>query len=214
MNEVISLSFKYSKILEKERITNTIKRLSWYKENKYNVDLIGFPKELNRERIFSVSDTDISNAIDAEYDETKFVESERSLRELFPLYHDRLTCFLDEIKLSIIPSIVVQLTMYGMGGSYSLPNKAIVNIAKYYGVGLLRNMLHEIIHLHIQHLIDRYKLSQWQKERVVDLLIEKLVPELAKQQKIPIDISVVDEAFNKYYPDVPRVIQNIAVSHG
>ncbi len=214
MDKSIYLSFEYSKTLEKERIINTIKRLGWYKENKYNVDLIGFPKVLDRENIFSVSDTDILNAIDAEYDETKFVESEKSLKELFSFYHDQLVIFLNETKLSVISPIVVQLTMYGMAGSYSLPNKAIVNVSKFYSVGLMRNVLHEIVHLHIQHLIDTYKIGQWQKERIVDLLMEKLVPKLARRQRMPIDTEKIDQTFEAYYPNVSHVLEVIGTEEG
>lgn len=185
--EPINLSFEYSKALEKERIINTIKRFPWYREQGYNINQMDLPEKLDKENLAGVSDGDLEKAIDAEFDEKKFADSEKSLTELFPRYRDNLISFLRETKLSPIPSISVQLTMYGSGGSYKPPHKVIVNISKYYGTGLLRNMLHEIIHLHIQYFIDEYKLGQWQKERIVDLLMERFVPKLSKQQQMPMD---------------------------
>ncbi|MCR4274528.1 MAG: hypothetical protein NUW02_00545 [Candidatus Campbellbacteria bacterium] len=209
MEESIKLSFEYSKSLEKERVINTIKRLPWYRDNRYNVDIIAFPKNLDTNNLVSTSDEDILNAIDLEYNQEKHISSEKEMTKLFSLYEGRLVSFLKETELPIISNIIVHLVMYGTAGSYSLPNKVIVNISKFYNVGLMRNILHEIIHLHIQHLIDTYKIGQWEKERVVDLLMEKCFPEITKQQHIQIDTTKIDEVFNTHYPNVPYILETI-----
>ena len=60
------------------------------------------------------------------------------------------------------------LTKYGMGGSYSLPNQIILNINS---KSKINTILHEITHLTIEAYIQKYKIQQNQKERIVDLIL-------------------------------------------
>ena len=103
----------------------------------------------------------------------------------------------------------IKLTKYGVGGSYNLPNTIIVNFQGKFGIGVSKTIIHEIVHLSIQELIEKYKVGHWEKERVVDLILLKIVPEIAKMQNISIDTKLVDEAFERYYPNLEEVIKNL-----
>ena len=70
-------------------------------------------------------------------------------------------------------------------------------------------IIHEIIHLSIQELIEKYEVEHWEKERIVDLIVFKIVPEIAKMQNISIDTKPIDEGFEKYYPDIEKVVKNL-----
>ena len=55
-----------------------------------------------------------------------------------------------------------------MGGSYKLPNLVIYNINNKKG---FKTIVHEIIHLLIENQIQEFKIQHWEKERIVDLIL-------------------------------------------
>lgn len=76
---------------------------------------------------------------------------------------------LKEIFYKKIPdTFIIKLTSYGMGGSYDLPNIVRFNIKSTIGP---KTILHEIIHLAIEPWIIKYKIRHWEKERIVDLIL-------------------------------------------
>ena len=68
-----------------------------------------------------------------------------------------------------------------------------------------------MLHLIIHHWITEYKISHWQKEKVVDLLLTKLVPQLSKPQQLPVETENIDKIFNKYYPNIELIIKNMDI---
>ena len=106
---------------------------------------------------------------------------------------------------------IVNLTKYGVGGSYNYPNTVIANIKNSYSVGLLRTTLHEILHLNIHQWIIEYNINHWQKERVVDLLIMKLVPRLSKPQQLSINTEDIDKMFADNYPNIKTIIKKMGL---
>mgnify|MGYP006300935663 CR=1 FL=1 len=70
---------------------------------------------------------------------------------------------------------------------------------------------HEILHLMIEHLIQKYKISHWQKERIVDLYMSKIFDDYGLQN---IDdkkgIKKVDKIFKDNYDlGVEKIIKLI-----
>ncbi len=210
MNNEIKLNFKYSVELEAERVRNTLDKLDWFLKNHYKTESLIFPKDV------SVGDSkdEILEKVKKEFDINKYKDVEESLKKLFDLYKSRLLSFVREIDSTPINDVNVILTKYGIAGSYNVPNTVIVNFSKFFNIGLLRILLHEIIHLHIQHLIDLYKISQWQKEIIVDSLFEKAFPDLVKKQDYPIDVSATKKIFDKYYPNLEAVVDNVSKERG
>jgi hypothetical protein len=157
------LEIKYSLQLEKQRVKKTIEKLSWYERLGYsprfpqNVN----PKNDNLKKIYSAIkyeyiEEDYKN-IAAEI-KIKFSEIEKDFCEKFKKLYGK----------KIRKNFKLILTKYGVGGSYSLPNKIILNINM---KSLVNTILHEITHLVIESYIQKYKIPQNQKERIVDLIL-------------------------------------------
>ncbi len=207
---MIKLLIEYSKEFELERIESTINRLDWYLGNKYSLDSLSFPKNVDVDNLKEIKKEELVGAVGREYEETKFVATAESILQMYKKYENKLEDFIKSIGLSVIPEIKVFLTNYGIGGSYHLPNEIIVNINRFFSIGLIRNILHEIIHLHIQTLIDQYKISQWDKETVVNLLFEKAFPDIYKEPNIPIDTTKTKKIFEENFPNINKIVSLIS----
>lgn len=207
---MIKLSFKYSKEFELGRIKSTIKRLDWYLSNGYNLSALSFPKNVDMENLSDLSDNNLALVISQEYDENKFVSSIDSVRQIYEGYKEKLEKFVIELGLKPITEIKICLTKYGIGGSYHSPDEITVNIDKFFSVGLMRAILHEIIHLHVEPLIQKYKIDQWQKETVVNLLFEQAFPDIYKKQNIPMETKKIENVFNENYPNIENIISKIS----
>lgn len=208
---MIKLSLEFSKQFEIDRIKNTIERLDWYLENKYNLSYLSFPKNIDIEKLKETSEEKIIKTVDEEYDKNKFISSVEEIQQIYEKYESHLEEFIKNIGLEVIPNIKVYLTYYGIGGSYHLPNEIIINISKSFSVGRVKTILHEIIHLHIQHLIDQYKIGQWDKETIVNLLFEKAFPDIYKEPNIPVNTTKTKKVFAENFPNVEKIISLIEV---
>ena len=210
MEETIKLSFEYSKELEVKRITSTINRLDWYLNNNYKLDWMTFPRDVDINNLASIPKEDILKAVEKEYDPQKYISAVDSLNQMYGPYGIRLRKFIEGLSLPVITDIIINLTLYGMGGSYHVPNKVISNISKYSDGKLLGNILHEIIHLHIQHLIDKYRIDQWKKETLVNLLFATAFPEIDKKNDIPIKTKEIELIYKANFPEIGKIISLVA----
>jgi hypothetical protein len=202
---MINLQFNYSIDYEVERIKNTISRLDWFKEKGYQ---LLFPEGFSVENK-DFSDDNIKNSILEEYNEIDYKKVADIVNEQWSKFSPFLEKYFLETKTKLENIYKVNLTKYGVGGSYNLPNTIIVNFQGKFGIGVSKTIIHEIIHLSIQELIEKYKVGHWEKERVVDLILLKIVPEIAKMQNISIDTKLVDESFKKHYPNIEEIIKNL-----
>jgi len=210
VEKTIRLSCVCSKEFEVKRVVYTINRLDWYLNNKYSIESLSFPKNFDPNKLASISGQDMVAAVEKEYDPDKFISVIGSLNQLYKPYEVKLVKFVENLNLPVITDITVNLTIYGIAGSYSVPNQIIINISKFYGIGLLRNVLHEIIHLHIQHLIDKYKVGQWEKETVVNLLFATAFPDIYKKNNVPpINTEKIEAVYKANFPNIEKIISLI-----
>lgn len=208
--EKIKILIKYSKEIEQQRVLWTKERLSWYRDNKYNVNNLTLPENLNIEKLDKILEPEIIEIVNAEYNPELYQPSVQTINSLLSGYLDKLANYFFNINISILSELEIRLTRYGMTGSYNVPNIIVLNISKFFGAELIRIIIHETIHLHIQSLVDKYKIDQWQKEAIVDNLFKKVFPDMAKQQNYPYDISGTQNIFEKYYPDLELIMSNIS----
>jgi hypothetical protein len=208
--ERIKFSIKFSKEFELQRILWTKERFKWYTDNGYNLNYFVLPKGFSAKELSEKSDIEITKYINEEYNTEFFQPHIQTINSLLPGYLSKLADFFSKINIEVLPDIEIKLTKYGIGGSYSIPNVAIVNISKFFKIGLIRNILHETIHLHIQGLIDKYKIEQWEKEMIVDNIFEKFLPNLLKRQNYPKDMFNIQEIFQKNYPNLELIINYIS----
>jgi hypothetical protein len=202
----MKLNILYSPELEIERITNTIKRLDWYKANGYTVQL---PESLDVSDISAIAFDSIKNAVSKDYDEKNYLGSKKYIENHWSNVGEELLKNIKNTSLTLQESYDIQLTRYGVGGSYHLPNKIIINIQRMFEFGLLKTIAHESLHLSIQPLIEKYNVKHWYKERVVDLLLQEFAPKVNSFQKMSIDTTKIDEIFKKEYPDIDKILSSL-----
>ncbi len=204
MKNIIELNIIYNLKREIERVKKTISKLSWYKERGYlNIAL---PKNLSEQS----SPDDIFNTISSEYSEMKYEEFAQWIKV-------QESEFMGSIKMfSKIPSFHLRdkynivLTKYGAGGSYnSGTDEVIINITTKRKEKIIGTIIHEIVHIGIDHLIESHNVRHWHKERLVDLIMQRYFPELNKMQQIEEDTNLVDDAFKKYFPDIEMIASEV-----
>ncbi len=208
-NGYMKLSIEYSIDYNVERVIKTIKKMDWFDANGYKPIL---PKELIGTDLKAFTRDEVRGMIVQEYDEEKYKAMKVLIQESGAVYIPTLASAFVNTTLPIHEEYMVRLVEYGVGGSYGLPNTVILNIANLWGIGPIKTIIHEIIHLSIEELIIAYKIEHWQKERIVDRMFSVMVPEIQrKMQNISENvIRVVDEAFDRNYPNVEKVCAEIA----
>ncbi len=203
----MKFNIRYSVDFEVKRILDAISRLEWFRSNNYTVIL---PESLNLSDAKKITEEDIKDAVLKEYNEQDYLKQKEYLENnLNSLIEE---CFAEknlDTDLSLSNQYDIHLTKYGVGGSYNLPNRIIANIRRSFEFGLARTIIHEIIHISIQPLVDKYNVDHWKKERIVDLLFDKFSSRINRMQKVPIDTKSIDESFEKHYPNIEEIIKNV-----
>lgn len=209
LEPMIKLLVKFSPEYEIERVKRTFGKLQWYKDNGYNPK---FPEDLEIVPCSGISEDQIKKSVNAEYRESDFKIQEIYLLENWHSVIDEASAELAKTSLRPVDTYTIYLTKYGVGGSYHYPDSVVVNISFKYEIGLVRTIFHEIVHLMIEKWIFEYTVGHWQKERIVDLLMLKFVPKLARTQQIPTEITdPVDRIFNEHYPDIEMIVKKVGM---
>ncbi|MHB0977870.1 MAG: hypothetical protein ACYC1K_00450 [Minisyncoccota bacterium] len=188
---------------EIERINSTIAKLPWYREQGYSNVHTNLPKQLSE----SSGVEDVTNTVSAEFSDEKYNDFSNYIKEEWEAVSKELEKLREIYGFKLLDNYTLTLTKYGSGGSYnSNHGEVIVNIEFRTREKIIGIIIHEIVHIGIQHLIEKYAVKHWYKERLVDLLVDKLFPDLKRMQKINEDTTDVDEAFNKFFPDLEKII--------
>ena len=158
------LDIKYSLGLEKQRVRNTLKKLSWYEKLGYAPR---FPKNVNPsidnlEKIYA----DLQNEYVAEDYKIYAIKINKEFSKIEADFFKKLQ---KACGKKIKRNFELILTKYGVGGSYALPNKIIYNMAM--RSSSINTILHEITHLIIEPYIKKCRVQQNEKERIVDLIL-------------------------------------------
>lgn len=158
----MELKIEFGTDFEFRRVNNTLTKLKWYNSQGYKPRL--------PEGITQVSSAgEIQNQIIKEFEEKKYKEAASQISSDFSTIKIELSKKLKEIFSKNIPeTFFIYLTNYGVGGSYNFPNIVIFNINNKKG---FKTIVHEIIHLLIENQIQKYKIQHWEKERIVDLIL-------------------------------------------
>lgn len=158
----LELKIQFGKDLEFKRVKNTLEKMDWYNSHGYKPRL--------PEGIFNnSSEKEIQNQITKEFEEKNYKEAAGKLESDFSTIKDKLSKKTKEVFNTSIPeTFFIYLTKYGMGGSYDLPNVVIHNISNKKG---FKTIVHEIIHLLIENQIQKFNIQHWEKERIVDLIL-------------------------------------------
>ena len=207
----MNYNFLYNLDNEVNAVKNTLDKIGFYNENRYQVFL---PKNF-----------DIKN------NDTEYIK-ESVLREYIAEDYKKISIFLEKqlidndskiesafhkLRFRLSKTFDVYLTKYGVGGNYDPPGRIILNFRAKAKEKLLKTIIHESIHLYINDLIIEYNIPHWKKEFIVDSIFEKVLPEINILQNfsihLPADrIKEMEIIFNNYFPDVEDVIKNIGKS--
>lgn len=186
---------------------STIDTIQWFEKNNYSLDSVRFPI-IN----LNANNDEIKKVVEKEFDSKAFEKvklelqtSEDVLKQLI----DKLNKVFSENKIT--PRIL--LTNYGTGGAYDYQDNLIMvnihNVNSY-----ATTLFHETIHLFIEPYIQEHSLSQWEKERIVDLMLNhKELSFLGCEywQENHLDTTVIDKNIDTIFRN-PREFFEIIVS--
>lgn len=161
----MSLIIKHSKELEVERIRNTLDKMDWYNQHGYRPRL---PENID---LRNISNEDLCSRIEKDYKDDDYLKVSDEIKFGYKSLEDAYIKKLKEIfGNNITTDFEVTLTKYGVGGSYGLPNKIIINIL-FIKKTPTKILIHEICHLMIEDDVLKNGILQREKERVVDLIL-------------------------------------------
>lgn len=125
---------------------------------------------------------------------------------------NKLMDICDFWEFKVFKTYTVVLTKYGPGGSYDTTKGKITILTSSNGEFKRphpdHTIVHEIVHIGIEDsIIQKYKLSHWEKERLVDLFVKKYFEKELPDYRLQ---NVVDTDINRYIVDLkslPKEIQ-------
>lgn len=187
----MKLEFRYGIKYEVQRVKETLSWLDWFYSQGYEVTL---PKGVDKD---STSKT-IKETIAGEFNKEEYEKVRDKLLADFSKVGEKFSKKVKRIFGRVPNTIVVYLTKYGCGGSYMLPNKVVINIRN---EGRIETLIHEIVHILIQKYVEKYKISHWEKERIVDLIVNsgELGLGFNDWQKEYGGEQYIDKLFKKYF---------------
>ena len=182
-------------------------QVSWLLEQGYPLESITLPAGITKDS----SDEEVAQAVRAEYADDDYQEYVVALLQGWGAVSSGFEQIRSNTAFDLKDVYTVALTKYGTGGSYNTKaSRVTVKLARANRQGgLAGTVVHEIVHMTIQRLIEKYQVKHWYKERLVDLLVEKYFPGLRKMQMTKEDVSAVDGAFEKMFPDVEAITHAI-----
>ena len=190
----MNLKFTFGTDFELSRVKDTLAKLDWYDSKGYKPR---FPKGIIKESLGK----EIQNQIKKEFKEDDYKAVTNKISSNFSKMAGPLSDKLKEVFNGKIPKeFIVYLTNYGVGGSYKLPNMIILNINRKNSPKII---VHEIIHLAIEDWIKKYKIQHWEKERIVDLILNskefRFLNHGSWQKNYGNVERYIDNLFNKYF---------------
>jgi hypothetical protein len=206
----MQLIIKYERQIEFRRVKVTLKKLDWYTRQGYKIIL---PKGITD----ISSDKTIKDQIEKEYNKEAFDLYSKKLLQDFNKIKNKFQKSLEKLFGDKIPKkFEMQITRYGVGGSYHLPNKIIKNFT--HPKKGIKTMVHEIIHLILQKQIEKYGIEHWEKERIVDLILNseefKFLEYNCWQKDYHGAENYVDTLFNKFFfKDKKKFFSELSRNH-
>lgn len=199
-----------------------LERMPFYKKNKYSVELPQHPifqqladvspnfDPVDREELF---ETFVKEVYDVEFFQNGIRKLELSrvrIEKVFLIFSN----LQQQWGFKILPQYKISLTQYGSGGSYDV-SSGVITMRTSMGGEFRREdsaatPIHEMIHMGIEECIVKlFKLTHWEKERLVDkmcqILFGEILPNyvLENRGNARIDSFVTKESLK----DLPKAIE-------
>ena len=201
----IPIEFQFNIESEVSRVKETIDNLEWLTENNYRFLL---PNNIN---IKDANIEIIRKSVADEYNLNIYQVAKSAILKSWEGNSGLIRRINQKMNGSyMLDKITVVLTRYGTQGSYLTPNSAIINISKVPPEFLIKTVIHESLHLMIEHLIKKYSVNHWVKERIVDLIMDLEYKSRFKMQLLPDWVLSVDTIFKEHYPDLTLIAKKSA----
>lgn len=118
----------YSIETEIKRVKNTFEKINWFKEKGY-WPRIRLPKLLSdKNSLDQIDEALVKSAIQSEYAEEKYINFATEMKKRWENVCKKFDLSTIFSSLKLQKEYNIQLTQYGVGGSYNLPNNIIINI--------------------------------------------------------------------------------------
>jgi hypothetical protein len=205
MSQSPRLHFNSSLEFDQFRVSNTYRKIDWYKAHGYDPL---FPKGITLSALEDGEDLDaLLSLVESEYDGEFYEAMAGEIRQQWQWFQDNWlrSCVSKQLS-QLLPTYEVKLTRYGTAGSYIYPDTIVMNVAEHAERNRASVIMHEIIHLCIEPYVQKYDIPHWQKERVVDLLFRSFFPEKAFLQVLPEEAYVVDHIFDAGFADIETLM--------
>lgn len=198
-----TLDIQYNKDFELTRVRNSVSNFEWYIENGYKISL---PDKITEES----SEEEICIQIENQFTEEIYEKFSSELQTEWKRFSVQFEKVKDKSCITFNDTYAVFLTRYGTGGSFNPSlSQVTLKIEDRTMKSALGTLVHEMVHIAIHDYIQKYEVTHWRKERLVDLLVEHYFPGLRPIQTISEDVSAVDIAFKGYFPDIETTIKTI-----
>jgi len=200
---IIPIKFKFNIESEVNRVMETLDKLEWLTKNNYKFLLpngIKDPKEIKTEMIRKL--------VEDEYNLKTYQIAESAILKSWEGNNGLMRKINQKMNGSyMLNEITVILTRYGTQGSYIIPNSVIINISNIPPEYLIKTVIHESLHLMIEHLIKKYSVEHWVKERIVDLIMDLEYKSRFKMQLVPDWSLDIDAIFKEHYPNLISIME-------
>ncbi len=203
----IKLKIKYSIKSEVEQILYIAPKIPWFQKMGYKIALLKDTKIIDSE----TTKSEAKKLVTKEYRKDDYKGAAKLIQKRWKQFSPDFTKKLLNFGFRPKSYYFLFLTKYGTGGGYWLPNKITINF-KYKAANFtILVIMHEITHLLIEPLIQKYKIDHWTKERIVDLILSKIAPKFNKMQNLPNkNRKIIDKMFEKFFPDMDQLLKNIS----
>jgi hypothetical protein len=196
-----TLDIQYSREFELARVKNCVSNLEWYVENGYKVSL---PDNITAES----TEDEILTRVEDQYDEGAYSKFSSELLLEWQKFSVQFEKVKAEASITFNDTYTVFLTRYGTGGSFnSSPSQVTLKIEGKTAKNTLGTLVHEMVHIAIHEHIQKYAISHWKKERLVDLIVEHYFPGLRPMQIIGENVDIVDIAFKEHFPEIESIAE-------
>lgn len=138
-------------------------KLSWFTQNGYKIKL---PEGINQD----CKKEAVEKVVAFEFQEVNklFQKIKPEIEQILNKNQNTIQKFFSYFDYDIPDKVIVYFTIYGPGGSYSVPDKIIVML-KDDPEWILKMIIHETIHIIIEEpFIKKFSISHWEKEFIVD----------------------------------------------
>ena len=205
-------------------IQELISQLPWFKANGYRIAL---PTQFATEGEENLSEEKINELkalfLTQIYSSSQFDISLRHLYDAEPLIErgfEKLSLLKENWDFKIVPSYEVVLTLYGPGGDSDSQKGTVLLFTTPTGMFKRKTgyevLFHEIVHIGIEEsIVKKYRLSHWEKERLVDLICALYLAEILPEYKMQpngdkrLDMFVDERNIVQHLPlAIERFVQN------